>query len=85
MTDVILAGLAAFYVWSALNLLPFLARLRTLPGYGCPWCLGAWLALAATLAVDHDHLGVGTLVSWFASAAIVGMLGVIVPDDGEPT
>lgn len=48
---------------------------RVAEAVDCPWCLGAWLAGAATLAVDASFGVVWPLAWWLALSAAVGLLG----------
>lgn len=84
------AGLAAFWLWFSIAVkpLPGLKWMTDLPGqsfWRCPWCLGAWLALAVTLLLTwaDNSFGWHTPFVWLAAASIVGVAGSFVPDDGE--
>lgn len=84
----LLAGLASVWVWSVLNddqgvAAPLTRLLRkndiTQKWMECPWCSGAWFALAATLVL-YDG-GVATfIVVWLAAATITGTLGSYLGD-----
>lgn len=41
----------------------------------CPWCAGAWLSAAATVAVDASFGVVWPLAWWLALSTAVGLLG----------
>lgn len=104
MIDVLVVALAAFYLWwlfarTDTPFLRFIQRpIRRHPKaykfFACPWCAGAWWALAVTLyiAVFCMTIGVMTLaqfvvwapVTWLGSAALVGIAGTLIPDDGAP-
>lgn len=90
-------GLAALWLWYAAQLeVPLLHRALDVVRrndtaahlIGCPWCLGAWLALALTLAA-HARLGlldpVLTPLAWLAAAGITGLASLLIPDSGEVT
>lgn len=93
MSDLIAAGLIAFWGWQVLNMDGPLTWLRDLLMYlpfgaklvVCPYCIGAWFALVSALLLDlatHD-------VSWLtpltglAAAGLVGLVGSFVPVDTE--
>ena len=58
----------------------------------CPWCAGAWWAfvfsgiLSLTLGAPEGILPALALalLRWFGAAALVGLAGTLIPDDGEP-
>ena len=90
--DLILVGLAAFFVFHALNHAPFLRpvlRLLTrvhpvLPK--CPWCIGGWAALVLALLLvwpTTADRAVYAVVLGLAGACACGLIGTFVPDDGE--
>ncbi|HLS32609.1 MAG TPA: DUF1360 domain-containing protein [Brevibacterium sp.] len=95
--SVAVIGLAALWVWwvIARTSPPFLMwalrPLRRRPAVysflACPWCAGAWIALALTLgahAVTGAWGWASTPLTWLAASAIVGVAGTLIPDDGEP-
>lgn len=91
MIDLVLtSGLGAFWLWFSIvaSPLPGLGWVRRLPGqhfFRCPYCFGAWIALALTLLLSwsEDSLGWSTPFAWLAAAAIVGVLGTFIPSDDE--
>lgn len=99
MELILIAALAALWLWRALGLpgLPWYLRapragVVALPRgehfLRCPWCLGAWLAIAFLTAL---HWATGQLhpvitpISALAAAGLVGLAASFLPDDGEPT
>lgn len=44
---------------------------------GCPWCLGFWIcgAVSAAVGVYADWSLLDALLVWWASSALVGLLG----------
>lgn len=99
LADVLLASLAAVWLWYVLNLpapplpLRLAARaLRALPRgshlVGCPWCLGAHLSFVSFLSLSYAHQSLDWVtapVGALASAGVTGLIGTALPDDGEPT
>lgn len=83
ITAAVTVGLGATWAWVVLNddegvAAPLTRLLRksdiTRKWMECPWCSGAWFALAGTLAVYRgDWLSL--LVVWLAAATVVGVLG----------
>lgn len=91
--DSLIVGLAATYIWYvAAHLNPPLIKrplvwLRESPArtlISCPWCLGFWVTGLLTLTL-HSPLTASFYAVWLASAAIAGIVGTLLPDDGEPT
>lgn len=86
LAEVLIAALAALWGWMNLNddtgIFGFIPRaaervggLRE-KGLKCPWCSGAWLAIAATLLLRSAGDPIGyTIVAAFAAAAVTGLLG----------
>lgn len=83
-------GLAAYFVFYAQAHAPFLRPLHRLLGRlhpllpKCPWCLGAWIAIALTVAahaVTHSLHPAQTPVQALAAAATSGLVGSFLPDD----
>lgn len=79
----VVAGLASVWIWTVLNddqgiAAPLTKLLRkndfTQKWMECPWCSGAWFALAATVAVYRDDI-LSMIVVWLAASAIAGMVG----------
>jgi hypothetical protein len=94
MTDVLVAALAAFWGWQVLNMrgpLTPLRRLLVMLPAGpklivCPYCIGAWFALAATLVLQAGRLDWQiTTMTWLAAAGLVGLVGSFIPVYGEET
>lgn len=89
--NALLAGLTGFWIWTVLNDEEGLFRPvnRWMQrGYyrrkwmSCPWCSGAWFALAATLGLrPPDDSIARTIVTALAAAAITGMLGSYFGED----
>lgn len=85
-------GLASFWVWYVLAVKPppFLAPItrwvRSRPGLRswvlCPWCFPVYVA--AVLAVLTLPLSWATVPVVLAAAAVAGLIGSVLPDDGEP-
>lgn len=83
ITAAVIVGLGAFWLWAAVNMPgPFspvkagLERIHPkLPS--CPFCLGAWLALALTLGLVWADFLVWREFAfvWLAGAGITGFLG----------
>lgn len=97
IVDVLVLGFAAFWIWWVVARMspPFLMwalrPLRRRPAVrkflACPWCAGAWIALALTLgahAVTGAWGWASTPLTWLAASAIVGVAGTLIFDDGEP-
>lgn len=97
MFEAVIVAFAAFYVWV------FVSQLHT-PGFrriqkwlrrgwrlqltGCPYCLGWWLSLIFTIAIQWGHLDwVITPLTALAAAGICGYIGSLTPgidlEDGE--
>lgn len=84
MIAAILAGsLSAVWLWTVLNddtgILKHLNRLLSKNRISkkwmeCPWCSGAWFALAATIPLYHPTI-FAAIVAGFAAAAITGLIG----------
>lgn len=79
----LIAGLASVWVWIVLNddegiAGPLTRLLRksdiTRKWMECPWCSGAWFALAGVLVLWDGSILSGVIV-WLAAAAIAGMIG----------
>lgn len=79
----LIAGLFSVWFWTVLNddegIFAPLNRLLqknsvTKKWMRCPWCSGAWFAIAPSLVLYHDPLGPALIVA-FAAAAIAGLLG----------
>lgn len=90
-------GLAALFVWYAAQLpIPVVSRLLDVVRrnatvahlLGCPWCLGFWLTMAATIAA-HARLGlldpVLTPLAGLAAAGFTGLASLLIPDSGDVT
>lgn len=104
IVDVLVLGLASLWIWWVVARMspPFLMwalrPLRRRPAVfkflACPWCAGAWIALAVVAAFAAFMLSVGSITwvealiwapfTWTGSSAIVGVTGTLIPDDGEP-
>lgn len=84
MIAAIVAGsLCAVWFWTVLNddtgiAKPIYRLLEKHPWSAkwmeCPWCSGAWFALAATIPLYHPTI-FAALVAGFAAAAITGLIG----------
>ena len=79
----VIAGLASVWLWTVLNddqgiAAPLTKLLRkndiTRKWMECPWCSGAWFALAGTVALYREDI-VTLIVIWLAASAIAGMVG----------
>lgn len=79
----LIAGLASVWVWTVLNddqgiAAPLTKLLRkndlTQKWMECPWCSGAWFALAGVVIL-WDGSTLSMIVVWLAASAIAGMVG----------
>jgi hypothetical protein len=81
LIEIIVVGLIAYRLWRLLAVDSITERLRPTQGWlgemwGCPWCLGTWLALGVAFLgswlgyLSHDWLVVG-----LGAAVITGWLG----------
>lgn len=97
LTHALVVALAAFWIWWVLArtsppfLMWALRPLRRRPAahhfLACPWCAGAWISLAVTLAahaVTGEWGWAATPLTWLAASALVGLGGTLVYDDGVP-
>jgi hypothetical protein len=80
---IVAGALCAVWIWTVLNddtgIAKHLNRLLsrnsvTKKWMECPWCSGAWFALAATIPLYHPTI-FAALVAGFAAAAITGLIG----------
>lgn len=97
MVEVLVAGLAAVWGWQVLNMpaapppISWISSgLRRLPRgdhlVGCPFCIGAWLAIVGVLVQTYNHLSwTATPVACLAAAGLTGIIGTLLPHDGTPT
>lgn len=104
IVDVLVLGFAAFWIWWVVARMspPFLMwalrPLRRRPAVrkflACPWCSGAWWAIAVVLVFVALAVPMGVMtwtdvVLWapftaLGASAVVGLTGTLIPDDGEP-
>lgn len=79
----VIAGLASVWIWTVLNddqgiAAPLTKLLRkndfTQKWMECPWCSGAWFALAGVLILWDGGI-LSMIVVWLAASAIAGMVG----------
>lgn len=85
IADVLVVGLASFYVWALAAFLHtpvirpiqrWLRRGWRVALTGCPYCLGFWLSLVGTVAIQWGRLDwVLTPLTVLASAALCGYVG----------
>lgn len=85
----LVAGLAAVWLWTVLNDEDGIARPVTLllqkrpttnKWMSCPWCSGAWFAIAGSVALYHPSVA-ATIVTALAAAAVTGLLGSYIQGD----
>lgn len=94
---IVVAALAAFWTWRVMQFpaLPWYLRwprnlVRALTSdhfVKCPWCFGGWLALIIhylLTVVATSRYRFIDIFSGLAAAALVGLLALLIPDDGEP-
>lgn len=83
ISTALIAGLASVWVWTVLNddqgiAAPLTKLLRkndlTQKWMECPWCSGAWFALAGVVILWDGSI-LSMIVVWLAASAIAGMVG----------
>lgn len=83
ISTTLIAGLASVWVWTVLNddqgiAAPLTKLLRkndlTQKWMECPWCSGAWFALAGVVILWDGSI-LSMIVVWLAASAIAGMVG----------
>ena len=89
ITAALVAGLAALWLWSVLNdddgMFAVVPRTLTRWSWSekwlrCPWCSGAWFAIAASVAVYHPSVA-ATVVTALGAAGVTGLLGSYIQGD----
>lgn len=89
ISAVVISGLASVWLWSVLNdedgMFGFATRLLSRHRWTekwlvCPWCSGAWFAIAGSLAVYHPSPA-EAIVTALAAAGVSGVVGSYIQGD----